>query len=340
MQRKDDVWGALREVLEAGEVACLVTMVDAEGNGPNRPGARMMVASDGRHVGTVGGGSSEAALVEKARAALSQSPPSPPALVGLSHTGGTAGDVLTPDDSGVTRTRSGMICSGSQVFATCCLAPSDLPAVRGVVDAVREGRPLRVILDRDGLHCSETDASSSSRISFDPTAWRYTEVVGLRDTVTLVGGGHVSLALSPLLASLGMHVVVLDNRSHLPTMQNNPHAHEHRVIDYADVADHVPDGDHSFVAIMTFGHRHDEQVLEQLVGRPLRYLGMMGSKPKVGQIRERLLARGIPRETLDAVHAPIGLPIGSNTPAEIAISIAAEIVAVRRGQASNAGRRD
>jgi len=110
----------------------------------------------------------------------------------------------------------------------------------------------------------------------------------------------VALALTPLLVRLGFRVVVLDDRPGLDTMEANTDADERRVVDYARIVEHVPAGPDSYVCIMTHGHRHDEEVLQQLLQIPLGYLGMMGSAPKVETIRRRLLARGASREALDA----------------------------------------
>ena len=111
-------------------------------------------------------------------------------------------------------------------------------------------------------------------------------------------------------------------------MAHNHFAGKRVVVDYAEVAAHVPDGDRSWVTIMTHAHREDAFVLERLVDRDYAYLGMMGSAAKVRQIFADLESRGIPRPRLERVHAPIGVAIGSHTPAEIAVSIAAEIIAV------------
>ncbi len=316
--RDCDIWAFAAGKLADGCDICLVTMVDATGSGPNRPGCRLVVSADGKLAGTVGGGAAEHTLVDAARSALAANPHPAPRTVTMYHR----------DDAG--ERGSGMICSGTQVFALLCLTSADLPTVERVARVCRHGPPGRIRLTFAGLAFSPSSPLHDTP-SFDADQWCYEETIGIVDTVTLVGGGHVSLALTPLLAGLGMDVVVLDNRPGLPTMENNTSARERRVIDYAQVSDHVPTGKHSYACIMTFGHRHDAQVLEQLVRRPLRYLGMMGSASKIGQIREQLLAAGIPRAALDAVRAPIGLPIASNTPEEIAISIAAEIIAVRNG---------
>ncbi|MBD3367277.1 MAG: hypothetical protein GF405_03745, partial [Candidatus Eisenbacteria bacterium] len=97
------------------------------------------------------------------------------------------------------------------------------------------------------------------------------------------------------------------------------------------VSDHVPEGRRSFVCIMTYAHANDELVLRALIDKPLRYLGMMGSRSKVDAVFAHLMDDGVSEDALARVRAPIGLPIGSDTPEEIAVSIAAELVAVRNG---------
>jgi xanthine dehydrogenase accessory factor len=97
-------------------------------------------------------------------------------------------------------------------------------------------------------------------------------------------------------------------------------------VPYDRLAEHVPDGEHSWVVVMTFGHTHDETALRALEGKNLRYLGLLGSEAKVRQMFDRMQADGVSREFLDSVSAPVGVSIGSHTPEEIAVSIAAEII--------------
>ncbi|MBT3190966.1 MAG: hypothetical protein HN341_00265 [Verrucomicrobia bacterium] len=320
MTPADSIWSDALDALGRGQHVCLITMVHAEGDGPNRPGARLVMTQDGVRVGTVGGGAAEHALVDAGQELLARAPASRKATL-------TAYDHRPNAE----RDASGMICSGRQVFALLRLTPDDAKTLRRIVDAVNTPVPGILSLSEDGLLFRDADALDCVFEGFDADAWCYTERIGSVDGVTLVGGGHVSLALSPLLVSVGMRVVVLDNRAGLDSMGRNLCAYACRVIDYADVASHVPSGDRSYACIMTFGHRDDEAVLSHLVGKRLRYLGMMGSLSKIEQIKAKLLAQGVAGVDLDRVHAPIGLPIGSNTPEEIAISIAAEIVAVRNG---------
>jgi xanthine dehydrogenase accessory factor len=162
----------------------------------------------------------------------------------------------------------------------------------------------------------------------------YTETLRPPDTLYIVGSGHVGLALSRVMSMLDFRIVVFDQRPDVDTLTRNVFAHEKRVLSFDRVGRHVRSGDRSYVAIMTHSHRSDEAVLRQLFGKRLRYVGLMASPRKAELVFDRLRSEGVPERLLRNVRSPIGLPIASHTPAEIAISIAAEIIQTR-----NAGHR-
>jgi xanthine dehydrogenase accessory factor len=112
-------------------------------------------------------------------------------------------------------------------------------------------------------------------------------------------------------------------------MDANAYAHEKHVVNYSNIGKYVGEGSGCYAVIMTFGHQADEQVLKQLAGKKLRYLGMLGSPAKIAQIFASLKKQGVSAASLKKVHAPVGLPIHSHTPEEIAISIAAEIISIK-----------
>ncbi|RPJ54464.1 MAG: XdhC family protein [Acidobacteria bacterium] len=154
----------------------------------------------------------------------------------------------------------------------------------------------------------------------------------------IIGAGHISLHLARFAAAAGFRVLVLDDRQKF--------ANDERFPDAEIVVDEIPGWlkresfpRSAFVAVVTRGHRHDMDALRSIGGRELRYVGMIGSRAKVARVREALADGSVPAEWLDRVHAPIGLAIGAITPAEIAISIVAEMIAVRRGAAPGGGRR-
>ena len=147
----------------------------------------------------------------------------------------------------------------------------------------------------------------------------------------IVGAGHVGWHLGRIAPDAGFRVHVVDDREKFASRERFPEADE-------VIADSIPDWLHraelppsAFVVVVTRGHTHDLEAMRALAARDLRYLGLIGSRAKVRRIFDLLLEEGMPAECLSRVHAPIGLDIGAVTPAEIAISIMAELVAVRRG---------
>lgn len=147
----------------------------------------------------------------------------------------------------------------------------------------------------------------------------------------VIGAGHVGLHLARAAEDAGFHVYVVDDREKFANRERFPSAREVIVqpVDEWLHAAAIPSS--AFVAIVTRGHQHDLDALRALAARDLRYLGLIGSRAKVVRIYDALAGEGMPAECLARVRAPIGLDIGAVTPAEIAISIVAEMIAVRRG---------
>jgi xanthine dehydrogenase accessory factor len=147
----------------------------------------------------------------------------------------------------------------------------------------------------------------------------------------IVGAGHVGWHLGRIAPDAGFRVHVVDDREKFANRERFPAVEE-------VVAENIPDWLHraelppsAFVVVVTRGHTHDLDAMRALAARDLKYLGLIGSRAKVRRIYDVLQAEGMPSECLNRVHAPIGFDIGAVTPAEIAVSIMAELVAVRRG---------
>lgn len=157
------------------------------------------------------------------------------------------------------------------------------------------------------------------------------------------GGGHVGRALIPLARPLGFLPILIEDLEELGNFERFPEAE--RIIDSFDVRDwkDVPLDGRSYAVIVTRDHQQDQALLEQLLSHDLAYLGLIGSRRKVLMFRQRLINKGFADERLDRVHAPIGLNIGAETPEEIAVAIAAELIQVRaqrRTSAKDAPRRE
>jgi len=154
--------------------------------------------------------------------------------------------------------------------------------------------------------------------------------------LVVVGAGHVSQHVARMAADVGFRVHVLDDREAFANRERFPAAAE---VTVADIAGYLAGADlppTAYVVVVTRGHTHDLAAMRALAGRALRYVGMIGSRAKVARIFEALAADGAPAEWLRQARAPIGLQIGAVTPEEIAVSIVAELVAVRRGGAPDA----
>ena len=147
----------------------------------------------------------------------------------------------------------------------------------------------------------------------------------------VIGAGHVGLHVGRLAASAGFRVHVVDDREKFASRERFPEAEEVIVEPIAEWLHRQAFPVSAYAVIVTRGHQGDLEAMRALAARDLRYVGLIGSRAKVVRISQALLAEGMPAECLARVHAPIGLDIGAVTPEEIAISIVAELIAVRRG---------
>ncbi len=160
----------------------------------------------------------------------------------------------------------------------------------------------------------------------------YVEPLQPASHLYIAGAGHVSSHLARFASETGFQVHVIDDRERFASRERFPEAKEILVDTIADVLSRVDWPANSFLVVVTRGHKYDLDAMMAVAGRPFRYVGMIGSRAKVKRIFDEMVARGCAAEWLQQVHAPIGLDIGAVTPAEIAVSIVAELVAARNGR--------
>ena len=303
-------WTLAATALRAGQPAALLCVVRSEGSSPGRQGFKMVVTSE-TVTGSIGGGIMEHKWVELARQRLRDGNPTP-LLRPQVHRREAPAD------------RSGMMCAGEQEVLLWPLQPDDLPTVVAIETALQSlNGGAWEVSEAGGLRLLA--AAPSGFYAYQPgPAWTYREQLGFRDQLTIVGGGHVSLALSQLAANLEFEITVLDDRADLPTLDANHYAHHRQRVSYETLA--LPPGPHHYVVVMTVGYRTDAVALRRLLGHAYRYLGVLGSATKVAELRRVLLEEGF---NLDDLHGPIGVPINSRLPEEIAVSVAAELIRVR-----------
>lgn len=302
------IWNFIESKLEKGIEVVLLLVIESWGSSPGRKGFKMAVAKDGALMGSIGGGVMEYKLVEQAKKEFVQS---------------NGVFSIQQNHEAEAEDSSGMICSGKQKIAFYPLNSNFL----NILKEIKEGKNAQLIFNEEGIHL-EKPTHEETIVSKE--GWCYKEDIGKQNSLYVFGAGHVSVAVSQIFSQLGFKVTVFDNRNkELNSFKGNQFAHHKQIINYSNSADYIPEGDHIYVVIMTFDHGHDMEVLDLLLNKKINYLGMMGSSKKVANIYQHLREKGISPEMLKRVDAPIGLPINSQTPEEIAISIAAKVIQVK-----------
>jgi xanthine dehydrogenase accessory factor len=282
-----------------GQRAAACLLVKARGSTPQAAGALMLVDEDANTYGTVGGGCVEAEVRRQAHAMLAE------------HRSGLLRFKLDHDYGW----DDGLICGGTIEMAVGALP--DVKTLNEIIDRVESRTPASF-----EVNVQATEGPLTFSLDLPP-----------RDRLYIAGAGHVGQALARLALRLDFEVTLFDDRSDL-------------VAKFAPEGCHTMDGDiaarlreaefdeRTYAVVVTRGHRHDEQALHAVLNRGAAYIGMIGSRRKVKLIFDDLEKLGMWRTELDKVHAPIGLDIGSITVEEIAISIAAQLVQVRRASSA------
>ena len=155
-------------------------------------------------------------------------------------------------------------------------------------------------------------------------------------TLYLIGAGHIALALAKMAKMLNFRVMVVDERPAFATKERFPEAEMVLAEDFSSAFLKLKIEPHSYIVIVTHNHAHDQEALEWALHTPARYIGMIGSRNKVKTLFKNLAAKGVDQKLLDQVHSPIGLDISAETPEEIAVSILAEMIKVKRTPSTGA----
>jgi xanthine dehydrogenase accessory factor len=311
------ILGFIIDSLQNNEPIVLITTVESTGHSPGQSGFSMAVTKD-EIIGTIGGGAIEKNMVNTARKMLAKNGLLPEIFHRVHRVSAN-------------KLSSGMICGGSQTIVMHPIQKIDLETFQKCIDSFSsKGAPKTLCLSDTGIQCIEKRSSAPYSFSnFRDHCWSYEEMLGQKNTAYIFGGGHVALALSPILASLGFCIVILDERPSINTIRKNTFINELHISPFKTLPNIITEGENSYAFIMTPSHTHDETVLCGLLGKNLKYLGMMASKTKVTEIFARLENKGFTKEQLAKVHAPIGLSIHSHTAEEIAVSISAEVIRVK-----------
>ena len=247
------------ERVDKGEAIAWVTVVETKGSTPREAGTKMLVNKDGLAAGTIGGGITEAKVIEEAKQALREGK------------GKLLTYHLTKEQAALDE---GAICGGE----------------------------MKVFID----------------------------ILQPKEEVLIFGAGHIAVCVSKLAKTVGFKVTVIDDRKEFANQDRFPEADEIIAEEIEEALTHLNITPSAYIIVLTRGHLKDEEVIGSVIRSGAAYIGMIGSRKKNATVFQRLTKKGISREELDKVHAPIGIDINAQTPEEIAVSIIAEIIQVRR----------
>jgi xanthine dehydrogenase accessory factor len=299
----------LNEVAATGSGA-LALIVERRGSAPRGVGAMLLLRPDGNCSGTVGGGSLEQQVVE----ALQQIQQDGQAYIRSFQ--------LVPE-------QDGMPCGGSVTVLLAKLSRHAVPSFVAAVASLEAGRghSLQVGLTDSGQACWSFDLPLHDAVQ------RYSIPLQPTPRLLICGAGHIGQTLAPMAVTAGFKVSVLDDRPELLNANRFSAPVETIMItEFQGCLQHQQITPVTFVLIATYDHLHDQVVLQQALASVAGYIGMVGSRRKREELFGQLRAAGIDDSDLDRVFCPVGLPIGAETPAEIAVSILAEMIAFRRGK--------
>lgn len=322
---------AIVRSLESGQAAELVTVLTASGSTPRGPGAMLAVFSDGTAVGTVGGGNVEFEATAVAKSLLQSRQD---ALREFRLIQGDAASL-------------GMVCGGDLTLHFQYLSADDastLALFRELLEATGQNRDVWLVRRLDNEKVSAMDLADRDGPRHLPglpldllgnapalrDGW-FTLPAVRAGLLYIFGGGHVSQALVPVAATVGFRPFIYDDRPEFAAKARFPQAAGTLCGSFTALSRRLTITPDDYVVIMTRGHQADFEVLAQTLRCGARYLGCIGSRKKLALCRDRLLANGFTPEEYARVHAPIGLAIGAQTPEEIAVSVTAELIAVRAG---------
>ena len=359
---------ALAEALRRREAVELASVVATEGSAPRKAGALLAVFADGSVQGTVGGGSLERLVIGRA-AKLREEGASEVRRFGIDSPKSAAGmicggavtvclAVVAPEAADAVAALAACVRENRRCCLVFELPETGEPTVSALWrDEGGERVQARLTHTRTGRSEAEALQAAAGEAGPAPAALLVSsdaltgeraeralalDEAGIVDGMLVLpiaaggraiifGAGHVGAALVPVLAGLGQPVVLCDDRPELARPELHPAASRVVCAPYGEALERVAIGPRDQVVACTSSHATDALVVTAALGAHPRFLGCLGSKKKTAYIHRRLAEAGFAPEEIARLHMPVGLPLGDETPAEIAISIAAQMIAVRHG---------
>lgn len=319
MKKQLQVWYLINKSLQKQIPVMLLYVLESNGSSPGRQGFFMAVNAVGEMEGSIGGGMMEHKFVEMAKDKLKYDEQ----------------ELLIKKqvhDKSAAKNQSGMICSGEQTNFLYTIQQEEAIHIKCIISCFEQNKTGLLKLSPKGLSFLQNNIPSNDYVFTYQSQqdWLYEEKIGYKNHLYIIGGGHCALALSKIMRMMDFYIHLYDDRHPLNTFLENDYVHEKTIVNnYSQLKDIIPSGDHHYVVVMTFGYRTDDIVIRSLFKKQFKYFGVLGSSKKIEKMFKDYDAEGIDQNKFKKIYAPIGLPVNSQTPEEIAVSIAAEIIQVK-----------
>ena len=314
-------WQTVASLLEKGQNVFLALVAEHTQHSPGTMGAKLLVAKNHDPVGTIGGGIMEYKLVKQAGDILERDNYTPE-IQTLIHRKSGPGE------------KSGMICAGKQTnLYYLCHPEKDGETVERIKHNLENDQSATLTISPSSMLVKKQKPDVNKpqiKLSVGENRWLYEEQLLNFKRIAIIGGGHCSLALSRVMKNLGYGVFVYETRENVFTITENRYTRSVQIVDdYRDAASLINYPELTNVVVMTTDVDSDVRGLLGLIDLPSPFIGVMGSQAKIAEILRRLKSEGISEDQLSHLTAPVGTPMTSNTPEEIAISVAAQILQKR-----------
>lgn len=324
MEKQLAIWKLINRSLHQQVPVMLLYVLQSSGSSPGRQGFFMAVNAVGEMEGSIGGGIMEHKFVEMSKDKLRRNEQ----VLSVYH---------QIHDKHSAQNQSGMICSGEQWNFVYRLGEKDIQTVELIIETIESRRSGALRIIEDGIYFDDrTPPHDFFFEQIDEDQWRYEEKIGFKNNLYIIGAGHCALALSKIMRMMDFYIHLYDDRHPLNTFINNNYVHEKTIVNnYSQLKDIIPSGDYNYVVVMTMGYRSDDIVVRSLLKKRFKYFGLLGSSKKLEKMFDDYLAEGIDANKFKRIYAPVGLQINSQTPEEIAVSIAAEIINIKNEKSCN-----
>ena len=351
-----EIYHSLTHLSANDRFSVMATIIKQGGPSPRGIGAKCLIAEDGLYAGTIGGGRLEAQTLQEARKVFDTRLPVRLRFF-LKGTDVAGSDMLCGGEvevflEPVPPKHPSYVSMFQEVIKIYNRGGAGLLVTLISQETWQAGEVPKLFLGRDGQRIGwlrgseslETSLKESMDQILDARQPRllalqvngnkvelFVEPVLCGPVLYVFGGGHISKEIVPLADRVEFQVVVIDDRKEFADAMLFPHARDVYQFPFEGVMERLSVDESSYLVIVTRGHMHDKTVLTKSLKTDARYIGMIGSRRKRDILYQKLIDEGFTREDLSRVHAPIGIDIKAETPAEIAVSIVAELIKIRAG---------